>query len=324
MNPSLARNCGDLWERLPVAVRDLAQANADLAVAHPQAAQWLRQSLSSQPVIEGPADLRALARAFKQAALALGFEREDADLIAQAGIRQSARQGAAGSDPLSWPRALVDFETQPWAEHSHAACPRRMGLYVVAPNAEWIARLVEMEVPTVQLRFKSDDSHAIAREIRQAIAYAQGSRSRLYINDFWRQAIELGAYGVHLGQEDVGGADFEAIRASGMRLGLSTHGYAEMLRAARHRPSYLALGAVYPTNLKVMPTLPQGPGRLARYAALMAPHFPLVAIGGIDYARLDEILPSGVGSVAAVRAILQAPDPAQEVRRWMARCPADA
>ena len=53
-----------------------------------------------------------------------------------------------------------------------------------------------------------------------------------------------------------------AIRAAGLRLGLSSHGYAEMLRADRVSPSYIAMGAVFPTTLKNMPTAPQGLGRL--------------------------------------------------------------
>mgnify|MGYP003333049742 CR=1 FL=1 len=60
--------------------------------------------------------------------------------------------------------------------------------------------------------------------------------------------------GLHLGQEDLAEAPLEDIRRSGIRLGVSTHGYAEMLLADRVAPSYLALGAVYATNLKVMPT----------------------------------------------------------------------
>ncbi len=91
----------------------------------------------------------------------------------------------------------------------------------------------------------------------------------MFINDHWREAIAAGAYGVHLGQEDVQTADLNAHRAAGVRLGLSTHGYYEMLRALHFRPSYLALGAIFPTTTKVMPTAPQGLARLARYVRLL-------------------------------------------------------
>jgi len=156
--------------------------------------------------------------------------------------------------------------------------------------------------------------------VQAAVRAVQGTDSLLFINDHWREAIDAGAYGVHLGQEDLEGAreHLQTIRAAGLRLGLSTHGYAELLRAESVAPSYLALGAVYPTTLKRMATAPQGPGRLAAYARLMR-HRPLVAIGGIDHARLAEVLPSGVGSVAVVRALVAAADPVAQAQRFMDR-----
>ena len=91
-------------------------------------------------------------------------------------------------------------------------------------------------------------------------------------------------------------------------MGLSTHGYAEMLRAEAVAPSYIALGAVFPTTLKRMATAPQGLGRLSAYARLLR-HRSLVAIGGIDENQMPAVMQSGVGSIAVVRALTQAPDP---------------
>ena len=103
-------------------------------------------------------------------------------------------------------------------------------------------------------------------------------------------------------------ADIQTIRAAGLRLGLSSHGYAEMLRADAFSPSYMALGAVFPTTLKRMQTAPQGTGRLHAYAKLMQ-SYPLVAIGGIDSNRLPEVLSNDIGSVAVVRALVTADNP---------------
>jgi thiamine-phosphate pyrophosphorylase len=317
LNAALRANTQGCWDQLPQFAQSVALAHSDLAVPHPQAGHHLQSGLSLAPTAT------PLVHEVYLGALALGFEREDATLLGLAWQRQSQRLGRIDKpSPQTWPDEWADFSPEPWQREAFAPCPNRLGLYVVAPSAEWIARLVDMGVPTVQLRFKSDNPKAVEREVKAAIHAARGSASHLYINDFWPLAIEHGAYGVHLGQEDVDGADFEAIRRAGLRLGLSTHGYSEMLRAAHWRPSYLALGAVYATNLKVMPTQPQGPARLQRYAALMAPQFPLVAIGGIDRDRLSTVLTTQVGSVAAVRAILNADDPAQEARAWMQRCPA--
>ena len=99
-----------------------------------------------------------------------------------------------------------------------------------------------------------------------------------------------------------------AIAEAGLRLGLSTHGYYEMLKALHFKPSYLALGAVFPTTTKIMPTAPQGLSRLARYVRLLDGIVPLVAIGGINGSVLRQIMSTGVGSAAVVRAVTEAPD----------------
>lgn len=252
-------------------------------------------------------------RAAKTACLALGFIDIDAECIALAWQNQAQRTG--GFDAQAWPEEAADFGMQPWPRReAFAPCPKALGLYAVLPDAAWVARMARAGVPTVQLRFKSDDEAAIEREVQAAVQAVQGTQALLFINDHWQAAIRAGAYGVHLGQEDMEIADLAAIRAAGLRLGLSSHGYAEMLRADRFSPSYLALGAVYPTTLKRMATAPQGTGRLGAYARLMR-NYPLVAIGGIDGERMPQVLKSGVGSVAVVRAITGAADPQEAAAR---------
>jgi thiamine-phosphate pyrophosphorylase len=246
-------------------------------------------------------------RAAKQACLALGFIEIDAECLGHAWQAMTMRTGEFKA--TDWPDQAADFGMPPWPrDKAFAACPRQLGLYAVLPDAAWVGRMARAGVPTVQLRFKSEDAQAIEAEIRAAVQAVQGTDALLFINDHWQAAIAAGAYGVHLGQEDMAEADLQTIRAAGLRLGLSSHGYAEMLRADAFSPSYIALGAVFPTTLKRMQTAPQGPGRLHAYAQLMQ-DYPLVAIGGIDSSRLPEVLGSGVGSVAVVRALVTADNP---------------
>ena len=259
------------------------------------------------------------------AALALAFEPRDALCVARAWIAEG------NADALAWPtrfdalpRVLEPALPCPTApDLAFAPCPTQLGIYAVVPDAEWVARLVALKVLTVQLRFKSDDAQAVADQVRRAEAAARGSNTRLFINDHWQVALDVhaqvpnsGIHGIHLGQEDIDDADLVAIRSAGLRLGISTHGFAEMLRVAPLNPSYLALGAVFATPTKTMPTVPQGLGRLFAYAAAMrtrVPATPLVAIGGIDLAAMPRVLQSGVGCVAVVRAITQAEDVAAAV-----------
>jgi thiamine-phosphate pyrophosphorylase len=270
--------------------------------------------------VEQPVDERSMVSAgvygcAKVAALKLGFIDADAECIGRAWDAQTLRTGAFS--PAAWPDAPLDFGiSRSDPGDGFAPCPLSLGLYAVLPDAAWVQRLARASVPTVQLRFKSTDVEAVRREVQAAVVAVRGTHTRLFINDHWQAAIEAGAYGVHLGQEDLDAADMKAIRRAGLSLGISTHGYAEMLRADLFRPSYIAIGAVYATTLKPMPTAPQGPGRLAAYARLMRGR-SLVAIGGIDLQRLPEVLASGVGSVAVVRALVGAVRPEEAAAHWM-------
>ncbi len=245
--------------------------------------------------------------AVTQACNLLGFTDIDTQCISNAWDATFRRTGQWNVN--DWPSNTQDFGiNSPTGSNAFPTCPNRLGLYAVLPDASWIYRMAQAGVPTLQLRYKSDDLKKIRREVKEAIKAVSGTQSLLFINDHWREAIDLGAYGVHLGQEDLEDAHLELIRKSGIRLGLSTHGYAEMVRASLEKPSYIALGAIFPTTLKRMKTAPQGTARLKVYADLMK-SYPLVAIGGIDKLKLDEVLSSKVGSVAVVRAIVEAQDP---------------
>ena len=266
-------------------------------------------SSASAEALKG-SDVYLVAR---QACERMGFIVIDADCIASAWQKQSERTGRF--EATQWPAEPVDFGILPLPrDKGFAPCPQQLGLYAVLPDAAWVGRMARAGVPTVQLRFKSEDAGAIQREVQAAVQAVQGTGALLFINDHWQAAIAAGAYGVHLGQEDLDTADLNAIRQAGLRLGLSTHGYAEMCRADAHAPSYIAMGAVYPTTLKRMTTAAQGTGRLSAYASLLR-DYPLVAIGGIDAARLPEVMASGVGSVAVVRALVAASDPEAEARQ---------
>ena len=186
-----------------------------------------------------------------------------------------------------------------------------IGFYPVVPTADWVARLLSWGVRTVQLRIKSADHtpEQIAFEVMGAIAAGKAvPGAQVFINDHWKLALDHGAYGVHLGQEDLDIADIDALRSSGLRLGLSTHTPAELARAKAVQPSYLAIGPIYPTTLKVMPYAPVGLENLADWAKATAP-YPVVAIGGISLERMPGVLACGVDGVAVVSAVTLAADP---------------
>ncbi|MFO3907360.1 thiamine phosphate synthase [Enterobacter hormaechei] len=185
--------------------------------------------------------------------------------------------------------------------------PFRLGLYPVVDSVAWIERLLAAGVKTIQLRIKDKQDDEVEADIVAAIALGRRYDARLFINDYWRLAIKHQAYGVHLGQEDLETTELEAIRAAGLRLGVSTHDDMEIDVALAARPSYIALGHVFPTQTKQMPSAPQGLAQLARHIERLT-DYPTVAIGGISLERAPAVLETGVGSIAVVSAITQAED----------------
>lgn len=197
-------------------------------------------------------------------------------------------------------RALATMKPYP-------ATSKRLGLYPVVDSVEWIERLLDAGVRTLQLRIKDKRDEEVEADVAAAIALGKRYNARLFINDYWKLAIKHGAYGVHLGQEDMDVANLVAISEAGLRLGLSTHDNMEMDRALSASPSYIALGHVFPTQTKQMPSSPQGLTKLAEHIQTLG-EYSTVAIGGISIDRVPAVLATGVGSVAVVSAITQAAD----------------
>ena len=190
--------------------------------------------------------------------------------------------------------------------------------YLIVDSAGWIDRLVPLGVKLVQLRMKELPEARLRAEIRRAKATCTANGCQLIVNDYWRIAIEEGCDFVHLGQEDLAAADVAAIRAAGLKLGLSTHDEAELATALAARPDYIALGPVWPTILKKMKWAPQGVERLKVWKARMA-SLPLVAIGGLNPERLAAVLENGADSAAVVTDITLNADPEARTREWIAR-----
>src|SRR3546814_4353452 len=100
------------------------------------------------------------------------------------------------------------------------------------------------------MRISDWSSDVCSSDLGAARDLCAAAGCQLIVNDYWKLALEEGCDFVHLGQEDLDGADLAALRRAGVRLGVSTHDDAELERALSLEPDYLALGPVYPTILK--------------------------------------------------------------------------
>ncbi len=190
--------------------------------------------------------------------------------------------------------------------------------YLIVDSADWIERLVPIGVKLVQLRMKDKPEEVLRSHIRRAKEICAAHDCQLIINDYWRIAIEERCDFVHLGQEDLAEADIAAIRAAGLKLGLSTHDEAELETALAAKPDYVALGPIYPTILKQMKWDPQGLERIRVWKDKVV-HLPLIAIGGLRPERLDGVFAQGADSAAVVTDITLNADPEARTREWMAK-----
>lgn len=252
------------------------------------------------------------------ATLALGYALEDAFVVAKTYINQGLSlpvavnpwSGTVGhwgfpTDPQYLPE-LLTANLQPPAQ-AFAPLKAPLGLYVIVPSVTELQRALDAGVKTLQLRLKTTDQQ-LRQQIQAAIQLCQHPDIQLFINDHWQLALELGAYGVHLGQEDIDQADLAALQQAGIRLGVSNHGFYKLLRAQQLKPSYLAIGAVFTTQTKEMGGKLQGLQKLIRYPTLF-PTIPLVAIGGINENNAKAVLACGIKHLAVVQAFAQATEP---------------
>jgi thiamine-phosphate pyrophosphorylase len=189
--------------------------------------------------------------------------------------------------------------------------------YLIVDDADWLPRLLPQGVALAQLRVKDRAEPELRAQIMRARDLCAAHGAQLIVNDYWRLAIDLACDFVHLGQSDLDTADIAAIRAHGIRIGISTHDHAELDRALSLAPDYVALGPIYPTLLKQMAFAPQGLERIGEWKRLIG-EIPLVAIGGLTPERARAALAAGADSACVVTDILRAAEPEARAREWVA------
>jgi thiamine-phosphate pyrophosphorylase len=189
--------------------------------------------------------------------------------------------------------------------------------YPIVDSAAWVARLTGIGARLIQLRVKEKDEAWVARETRETLAICAKTGAVLVVNDYWRAAIDEGAPWVHLGQTDLDDADVGAIRKADLKLGVSTHDEAELERALKFEPDYIALGPIYFTRLKAMAFAPQGLERIGEWKRRIGA-IPLVAIGGLTVERAKLCLAAGAEIVSVVTDITLNADPEARAREWVA------
>lgn len=285
---------------------------------------WLTSPM--QPTINSRGSGCALATGIASA-LALGHALYDAVVIAKMAINQGLRNSYTTGNhrgplnPGGFPEQQTDLPTLTATAVFEELPPfpdcgdTNLDLYPVVDTTAWLERLLPLGVTTAQLRIKNLEGEALEAEIKAAIALGKTHNCRLFINDYWELAIKHKAYGVHLGQEDLDTANIAAIHRAGLRLGTSTHCHYEVARAHSYKPSYIAIGPVYPTQTKAMPWIPHGVEGFSYWQKTL--QYPLVAIGGIKQAQTPGLISAGASGIAMITAITEADNPEASAREFM-------
>jgi hydroxymethylpyrimidine kinase/phosphomethylpyrimidine kinase/thiamine-phosphate diphosphorylase len=205
----------------------------------------------------------------------------------------------------------LSWDERPRFAAISAVMERPLGLYAIVDSAARVEQVLAAGVRTVQLRIKTPvDPDAAWRDglqaaVTRSVRACRAAGAEFFVNDHWELAYALGAHGVHLGQEDMlalGDAGRQALAASGLKLGISSHSLWELCRARAASPRYIACGPVWPTLTKLMPWQPQGLANLRWWQHMAGA--PVVAIGGILSAgQVRDAASCGVDGVCVVRAL---------------------
>ena len=183
-------------------------------------------------------------------------------------------------------------------------------------HAEQVTRLIAGGATLIQLR----DKHATPREFYhqalEALNIARDHGVRLIVNDRVDIALALGCDGVHLGQTDLPVEAARDLLGQTAIIGISTHNLAQAQLATRLPVDYIAFGPIFGTATKANPDPTVGLSTLNEVRSIVS-SWPLVAIGGIDFANARETLEAGADAVAIISALVAEPTQIQENMRRM-------
>lgn len=192
------------------------------------------------------------------------------------------------------------------------------GFYLVMTDpvvgyAKCAEAAVKAGVKIIQLRMKHVSRDEILREAREVRRVTLGTNTAFIVNDDPTIAAEVGADGVHVGQDDMKPTEIRRRFPELETVGLSTHNLNQVAAANDEPVDYIGVGPVYATPTKDIPDPTLGLETMGAMIALS--RHPAVAIGGIDLSRIPAVLEAGAKNFAVVRAVCRSFDPYAEICR---------
>lgn len=185
-----------------------------------------------------------------------------------------------------------------------------------------LEQALQSGITCFQFREKGQGALQDAAQIRQTAAACRDLcrhyRVPFFINDDIRLALESGADGIHIGQQDMPSAQAAELCKGRLMLGLSHNTLAELEESRLNDlTDYAAVGPVFPTRSKAdaEPAVGTDFIRSIRRSGFLR---PLVAIGGITQENAAAVRAAGADGVAVISAITQAEDIGAAVGRLLA------
>jgi len=168
----------------------------------------------------------------------------------------------------------------------------------------------------LQIRVKHGPSRDLLAVSERLVEAGARAGALVVVNDRPDIARLAGAWGLHLGQDDLPVAAARAVAGESMAIGLSTHTPAQVAAARREAIQYLAVGPIYGTATK--DTGYRAVGLDFVRAASETGGLPVVAIGGITLDRAREVIDAGAAAVAVITDLLTGGDPRRRVEAFVA------
>ncbi len=191
---------------------------------------------------------------------------------------------------------------------------KRLRLYAVTDRA-WaggtegllrqVAEAIDGGAGIVQLREKHLGQADFLEEAERFVALCREKGAVSIINDNVDIAAQVGADGVHIGQEDLEAGRARQMLGPDKVIGVSAHSVAEALAAQAAGADYLGVGAAFVTGTK---TDAKPISRETIRAITAAVDIPVVAIGGISRDNILELRDCGLDGVAVVSALFAQTD----------------
>ena len=173
-------------------------------------------------------------------------------------------------------------------------------------HTEQVERLLAGGATIIQLREKQISARLFFEDAVTARQLTRAAGAKLIINDRVDVALAVQADGVHLGQTDIPVEVARKLLGENSIIGFSTHTLEQARMALNLTIDYLAFGPIYPTATKQNPDSVTGVSNLVRVKSL-AGSLPVVAIGGINFENISEVMTTGADSAAVISAVLSNP-----------------